>query len=222
MRIIVTGNELLEPGIRLKEGQVYESNSYTLLSALKREGISAEVIKVSDNLDTTVKVVKEQLQLSNILIISGGISVGDYDFVKEALLKNDVEEIFYKVKQKPGKPLFFGKTNQSYVFALPGNPAAALNCYYVYVRSAINLIQGSSQPFLTTINLLISNDLIKKEDRSQFFKAIIVEGKVQLLDGQNSDALQSFAYANCLIYVPAEKKLIKKNELVEVFLLPTN
>src|SRR5690606_7278960 len=79
---------------------------------------------------------------NDLLILTGGISVGDYDFVGKALRELEVEEIFYKVNQKPGKPLFFGKKENTLIFALPGNPAAALTCFYLYILPSINKMMG--------------------------------------------------------------------------------
>lgn len=125
--ILVTGNELVEPGQKLSKGKIYESNSVMLQAALQTIGIKkTKVYKVKDNLKATKKALKEILKKNDIVLISGGISVGDYDFVKEALLENGVQELFYKINQKPGKPMFFGSKNDTLVFALPGNPASSL------------------------------------------------------------------------------------------------
>ena len=90
----------------------------------------------------TKRVLKSCLSAFDVVLVSGGISVGDYDFVKEALLSNGVEELFYKINQKPGKPLFFGKKEKTIVFALPGNPASTLTSFYVYVYPALKINMG--------------------------------------------------------------------------------
>ena len=108
--VLITGNELQSVGAPLKKGCIYESNSSLLKAALRQTGVSdIEMLSVLDDLQSTKDAVKELLDKSDILLVSGGISVGDYDFVKEALIHNNVEEVFYKVNQKPGKPLWFGK-----------------------------------------------------------------------------------------------------------------
>ena len=136
--IIVTGNELVAVGKKLPKGKIYESNAVMLAAALKSVGINKPVIfKVKDSLKATAKVIESCLTQFDVILISGGISVGDYDFVKEALVQNGVEELFYKINQKPGKPLFFGKKEDKLVFALPGNPASSLTCFYVYVLAAL-------------------------------------------------------------------------------------
>ncbi len=218
--IIATGSELIKPGNPLIEGQIYESNTFMLAAALHNINIKPKIVVVKDNQQATERAIKHALQNSNIILLSGGISVGDYDFVKAALTKNNVSEIFYKIKQKPGKPLYFGKTSTNYIFALPGNPAAALSCFYEYVVTAINIMIGSNQPALPKTNLPINTSYTKKIGRANFLKAYTDFKTVTLLDGQSSDALQSFATANCLIFIPQQNETIKKGEIVEVHLLP--
>ncbi|MBI2281371.1 MAG: molybdopterin molybdotransferase MoeA [Bacteroidetes bacterium] len=218
--IIATGSELMPLGSKLKEGQIFESNTHMLCSALEKLAIQPIIYTVKDNQQETEQLIKEALTKGDLLILSGGISVGDYDFVKESLVKNQVKEVFYKIKQKPGKPLFYGQKGEKNIFALPGNPAAALNCFYMYVYPAIQLMLGASEPFLPMIKLPLENKFVKKEGRSHFLKAKLWGNTVKLLEGQDSDALQSFALANALVYIPAEKITIEQHELVDVYLLP--
>ena len=218
--IIATGNELVQPGNQLRVGEIYESNTLMLNAALNKMNINATIVLVKDNIKATQTAISEALEKNQLLILSGGISVGDYDFVKEALAYNGVEEVFYKVKQKPGKPLYFGKTKKSYVFALPGNPAAALTCFYQYVRVAIAIMKGSKKLDLPKISLPIAKELIKKEGRAVFYKATTDLKKVTILEGQGSDILKSFALANCFVYVKPEVTFINQNDLVEVQLIP--
>ena len=218
--IIATGDELVKPGNKLEVGQIYESNTFMLKAALNKMNITPKIVLVEDNKEATQKAVSEALANSELLLLSGGISVGDYDFVKEALEYNKVEEVFYKVKQKPGKPLYFGKTNSSYVFALPGNPAAALTCFYQYVSLAINKMKGAQNIDLAQLELPINQDLIKKEGRAVFYKAFTDFKSVTILEGQGSDILKSFALANCFVYLKPEITSIEKDEIVEVHLIP--
>ena len=105
--IIVTGNELIPPGEPLTSGKIYESNSYTLKAALKSVGVEAEIQSVKDDFESTKSMISMALSECDLVITSGGISVGDYDFVGKAMNELKVNEVFYKLKQKPGKPLFF-------------------------------------------------------------------------------------------------------------------
>lgn len=218
--ILVTGDELIKPGNPIKKGQVYESNTFMLKAALEQLNITADVVFLKDNFNDTKLAIKQALSSSDLLILSGGISVGDYDFVKPSLEENGVEELFYKVKQKPGKPLFFGKKEGKLVFALPGNPAAALNCFYMYVLPAINTALGNPKPFLAKTELPINQSYKKKSGRAEFLKAYSNREVIELLEGQGSDVLLSFSKANCLVYLSDEITEIEQGKIVEVFNLP--
>ena len=123
-----------------------------LQSALTNYGIEqSDVYRVKDDYESTRDELSKMLSSYDVILCSGGISVGDYDFVGKALIELDVKEIFYKIKQKPGKPLFFGKKENALVFALPGNPAAALTCFNVYVIKALNLLTGKRPKGLVRI-----------------------------------------------------------------------
>jgi molybdopterin molybdotransferase len=217
--IVVTGNELVSPGKKLPMGKIFESNSIMLESALKGIGIQKiKKIKVKDNLQHTKKVFKECLSKFDIVLVSGGISVGDYDFVKEALLANGVEEFFYKINQKPGKPLFFGTKEQTSVFALPGNPASSLTCFYVYVYPALKISMGHDAIHLPKIKRKISSSFENKSGKSLFLKAFYDDTSVSILESQSSAMLNSFALANALIYLPFDAESIEINQ--EVVVIP--
>lgn len=163
--VIITGSELKKPGTKLRSGQIYESNSYTLAAVLKSIGIpKAKIISIPDDELKTEQALQRALTHSDMILLTGGISVGDYDFVGKALQKLRVKNIFYKIKQKPGKPLFFGKYNETLIFGLPGNPAAVLSCFYEYVYPAIRLMQGHKQPFLRVVFLPLLTSYPKKPD----------------------------------------------------------
>ncbi len=219
--VLITGNELEFPGKALPPGKVYESNSLVLQTALGQMGLNAiHIARVKDNLEDTKKALKEALAQSDLVLISGGISVGDFDFVGRALHELGVEEIFYKVKQKPGKPLFFGKQKQTYLFALPGNPASTLNCFYVYVYPFLEALMGKTQRGLLRIQQPLAQDFENDTGRSLFLKARINNNAVSLLTGQASSMIKAFAAANALVYIPSEKKKITQNEWVETLILP--
>ncbi|MDP2387486.1 MAG: molybdopterin molybdotransferase MoeA [Bacteroidota bacterium] len=219
--LIITGNELQETGTELSPGKVYESNSYSLSAALTTMGLKLEkIIYVKDDKKSLAEAVDTALQNTNLLLISGGISVGDYDFVSEVLKENNTTTLFYKVAQKPGKPLFFGKNKNRCIFGLPGNPASALTCFYEYVYPCLRKLQGRQELFLTKLMLPIVQDVPKKKGLANFLKAKASSTGVLPLEGQESFKMRSFADANAFIYLPLEKENVKAGELVEVHILP--
>lgn len=219
--VVVTGDELVSAGETLKRGQIYESNGIMLANVLKQTGFDAPiVVRVKDDYQATKTLLKALLEEQDFVLISGGISVGDYDFVGKALLELGVEQLFYKVRQKPGKPMFLGKTATSIVFALPGNPAAALSCYYQYVLTALKKAVGLPDFSLKKVYLPLNKAYSKKGNRAHFLKAKLTENGVEILDGQSSAMLFSFAYADALIYIPQDQMQTAEGALVEVHLLP--
>jgi len=215
--IIVTGNELAKPGESLNEGMVYESNGIMLQMALKNITSQNITYQVKDNLLQTANVIKHALEKHDIIIISGGISVGDYDFVLEGLQKNNVQIQFYKVNQKPGKPLLFGNKEKKHVFALPGNPAASLTCFYVYVLPLLKRITGNDKDIFNCQKAVIKHDFNVNNQRNQFLKAIFHNNNVEVLSHQNSSMLNSFAQANCLLYLEAGTYNIEQGDLVDIY-----
>lgn len=219
INLITTGNELIEPGKQKQEGQIYESNSYVLAAACEQFGFKYQDKKqIEDNFEAIKAGIKESLETSDILILSGGISVGDYDFVKQALEENGVEEQFYKVFQKPGKPLYFGRKDNKFVFALPGNPASSLSCFYVYVLPLLYRLSGSERAGLNRFSFPITHDFENRGDRPSFLKANIRSGEVEILNGQGSSMIQSMALGNALAFLDAET-IVKKGELVECLII---
>lgn len=216
--ILTTGNELVLPGNPLQTGQIYESNGSALLSVLKQFDIRSNGIRYEcDDYQRIRMSVAKGFEQSNVLLISGGISVGAYDFVKRALEENGVEELFYKVKQKPGKPLYFGRKEEKFVFALPGNPASALTCFYMYVLPLLQRIAGAVHPGLLTFDAPLAKDYPMKSDRPSFMKAFF-RGDIEILEGQSSSMLHSFAMGNALAFIDGPRTY-RKGELVRCFLL---
>lgn len=220
--ILITGNELVEAGTELNHGQIYESNSQMLISALHREGTDSESHRISDSLHETIETIGHALETNDLIIITGGISVGDHDYVGTALTELGVKQVFYKVAQKPGKPLFFGTKDGKAVFALPGNPAASLTCFYEYVLPVLRKFYGRKDVWLPSFQLpLAEQNSIRPLGRAQFLKAMVRNGSVEILEGQSSAMLNTFALANALVYVEANCEPKSAKDLVEVHLLPS-
>ena len=219
--IVTTGNELIEAGKKLTFGKIYESNSKMLLSTLySLKFYDVTLHKVEDDYNKTVATLNKVISENDLVIITGGISVGDYDFVGKALMELETKELFYKVKQKPGKPLFFGKKNDTHIFALPGNPAAALSCFYIYVYIVLQKMMNREDLELPRVQAKSKVNFTKNGDRPQFLKAIYDEGEVEILEGQNSSMLQTFAISNALVFASEEVININIGDPIETILLP--
>lgn len=213
--IITTGKELLKPGEILSAGKIYESNSFGLKAALEQMDIKPVAIKtVDDEEEKIIEAIQEQLKIADILILTGGVSVGDYDFVTSALEKCGVKKVFHKVKQKPGKPFYFGKYQDKLVFALPGNPASVLTCFYEYVVDVIS--KQTKRNYFKSIQLPLANDYSKKKGLTFFLKGKINADHVSILGDQESYKMNSFALADCLVELEEEKEVFRKSEIVSV------
>jgi molybdopterin molybdotransferase len=212
--IIVTGKELTKANDKIAEGKIFESNSIGLIAALQQLGINPVSVEVVDDVEEEIeRAISNQLD-SDILILTGGVSVGDYDLVPTSLEKCGVQKIFHKIKQKPGKPFYFGRHNQTLVFALPGNPAAVMSCFYEYVVQAISSF--TQKEYFKKMLLPLAEDFNKKAGLTYFLKGKIGEREVTVLNNQESYKLNSFAVADCLIEFDEDSENFKKGELVNI------
>lgn len=219
--VVLTGNELQQPGLPLAHGQVYESNSYALNAAIRETGIlNVDIFSAEDDLKILIEVFGIALEQSNLILLTGGVSVGDYDFVIRAAEANGIEQIFHKIKQKPGKPIYFGKKGDKYVFGLPGNPASVLTCFYEYVYPAIAQLSNREKDLEKTEGIL-ETDLKKPAGITHFLKAYFDGKFVKDLKAQESFRLSSFAKANCLIKLDENRTEYKAGEKVEIHILPS-
>jgi len=220
VHIIVTGNELQEPGKPLQHGQVYESNSVMLQAALQQLGINKiTMTHANDNLETLKNVINVVLEKADLLLLTGGVSVGKYDFVLQAAEACGVKQLFHKVAQRPGKPLYAGIKNEKIIFGLPGNPASVLSCFYNYVFVAIEELTGRKN-LLERKQVRLLQDVNKKISLTQFLKAIYTVEGAMPLQAQESFRLSSFSIANCLVVLPEEAREYKEGETVEILCLP--
>ena len=225
--IIVTGKELQKPGNPLQHGQVYESNSVMLQAALQQLHITnINVVFADDDVNEIQAAITAALTQADLVLLTGGVSVGNYDFVVKAAEASGVQQLFHKVKQRPGKPLYVGvKENlaagrqDKLVFGLPGNPASVLSCYYNYVVTAIEEITGRKN-LIEKRHLPLTVPFRKKIALTQFLKAFYDEKGVKPLSAQESFRLSSFSIANCLVVLPEEKFEFNEGEMVETLILP--
>ncbi len=216
--VIITGNELQKPNHELEFGQIYNSNEFAIVGLLKSMGVSQiDTYQAIDELTEVEKTIQTGLYQSDILIVTGGVSVGDFDFVKQALENNQVKSLFYKVKQKPGKPLYVGKKQDQWVFALPGNPAAVITCFNQYVKPSLLAISGRKNTFEPTAILPLKNGFKKAAGLTFFVKGKFDYQGVEILQGQESFNLLSFNAANCIVKIDENVELLEIGSFVEVY-----
>ncbi len=219
--IIITGNELVNLGFPLEKGQIYNSNEFALKALLKVSGINhVHVFHAVDTLESVVECVQKASEFADVVVLTGGISVGDFDFVKIAMENFGVEELFYKVKQKPGKPLFVGLKQSKWYFALPGNPAAVITCFNQYLKPTIGMFMGQKNAFSPIAKLPLTESYRKNAGLTHFLKGHYTFENVTLLKGQESFNLSSFNVANCIVELPEEIEFIDKGTIVSVYPLP--
>jgi molybdopterin molybdotransferase len=217
--IIVTGDELIDIGKTLGFGQVFDANGPVLKTYLQELGIkNMELTKSIDNPVQLQKTLDQYIQKFDVIIISGGISVGDYDFVKGSLEKAGVKELFYKVKQKPGKPLFAGQKDNQWIFALPGNPASTLTCFNQYVKPCLLHWMGKENPWEPLGYFPLQEDFRKKPGLSFFLKARLENGSIVTLPGQESFNLISYGTANCIAELNEEGDYFPSGTMVPIYL----
>ncbi|WP_029035670.1 gephyrin-like molybdotransferase Glp [Salinimicrobium terrae] len=215
---VVTGNELKEVGEQLMDGEIYNSNGPMLEALLKKTGVGEiTALRAQDDKNELQQTINKALAENDVLLLSGGISVGDYDFVKECLESAGVKELFYKIKQRPGKPFYAGKKEEKWVFALPGNPASVLSCFNQYVQPCLKTIMGEEQVWQPDLELTLSEETRKKPGFTFFMKGKKEDGKVTLLTGQQSFNLQAFSTADCLVELDEEMAVVPKGTMVKVY-----
>jgi len=220
--LVVTGNELIQPGEKLSSGKIYESNASTIRTLLSSMGFTCTVSFVKDDYKATKDCISDAISKNDLIVATGGISVGDYDFVGKALSELGVQEVFYKVNQKPGKPLYYGLKENKPIFALPGNPAAALTCFYMYVLPAIRKMMGYDLSLPVKQKAILTHNYFKKGTRAQFSKAKLGQGQVTISPKQSSSMLSSFIDANCLAFIPEDENEVSAGSEIEVYLIPTS
>jgi molybdopterin molybdotransferase len=217
--IIVTGNELKTVGEPLQYGEVYESNSFALTAALKQFNFSPhKIVRAEDDPEVLKRIFNDALDKSDMLLLTGGVSVGEYDFVTKVAGECGVKTLFHKVKQRPGKPLFFGMKDDKVVFGLPGNPSSVLTCFYEYVVPALKKMMNGRQE-VDVLKVPLSAPFKKSIPFTQFLKGYYDGNTVAPLAAQESYKMNSFAKANCLIVLSEDDVDCKNGDLKEIHLI---
>jgi len=217
-----TGDELRSIGTTLGAGQIYDSNRYTIHSMLTRLG--CEVVDmgvVRDDPQLLEQAFNTAAQSADAVITSGGVSVGEADFVKE-LLERMGEVVFWKIAMKPGRPLAYGKIGNAHFFGLPGNPVSVMVTFYQFVRDALLTLSGRDPvPPLPMFKVPCTSVLKKAPGRTEFQRGILTQDakgnwSVRVTGEQGSGILRSMSEANCFIILPTDQGNVDAGALVDV------
>jgi molybdopterin molybdotransferase len=216
--VISSGNELVEPRLKPGVSQIRNSNSYQLLAQIKRAGaIGIDYGIVKDDENDTLKVINQAIEENDIVLITGGVSMGDFDFVPAVLERAGVKILFSKINVQPGKPTTFGVHPNSLVFGLPGNPVSSFVQFELLVRPLISKMMGSEfEPVI--MPLAMKNAFSRKNaERLAFLPVFITEpGFVEPVEYHGSAHISALSRADGIIDLPVGKKTIDKGEIVSV------
>jgi molybdopterin molybdotransferase len=221
--IFGTGNELVEPGKKLGKGQIYNSNLYVFTDLVEKAGAQIKMREViKDDKESLKSFLSQALEESDIIISSGGVSMGRYDYVRDVFIELGVKEHFWKVAQKPGKPLFFGTKEKKIIFGLPGNPVSSYIGFMEWVWPAIQTLMGENieRPLYGTLD-----ELFPREKTKHRFLFGLAEYKNGLLmcrptSRLGSHMLTSALGANCILESESGDGPLKPGDLIKINLLP--
>jgi molybdopterin molybdotransferase len=206
--ILVTGSELRQPGEALEPGQIYESNGLLLATALQQAGaVPAQLGVVSDDEEDHRRTMERALLGFDMLVTTGGASVGPHDLVRKVQAELRVEEVFWGVAIKPGKPVAFGVRRDHLVFNLPGNPVSVLATFELLVRPAVNALLGLPDPLPSFQSGVLAAPIRRNADRDELVRAVVSgegeEKALEALPGQESHMIVRAGRANALVWVEA-------------------
>jgi molybdopterin molybdotransferase len=223
--LLSTGDELIEPGLLLGPGQIYESNSWMLAGAAREAGARAfRVETIPDNAERFMRVLEDQLVRADLVVTTGGVSKGAYDTVKEVLEKLGTMR-FDTVAMQPGMPQGFGTIGPDFtpIVTLPGNPVSAYVSFEVFIRPMIRQMLGLKDIFRPTVRATMKGEAKSPKGKRSFLRGVIsvVEGRyvVTPVEGQGSHMLGALARANALIVVPEDVEHVGNDDSVAVMML---
>lgn len=225
--VVSTGSELVQPGEQLGRGRIYDSNSFALTAAARDAGaIAYRVGAVADDADTLRSTIEDQLIRADLLVTTGGVSVGAYDVVKEALADIGDEDVpgsgieFRKLAMQPGKPQGFGSIGPDHtpLLALPGNPVSSYVSFELFVRPAIRALMGLTDLHRPVVRATLTADkaLRSPKGRRQFLRGRYADGEVTPVGGAGSHLVAALAHADALIVVPEDMESVEPGTEVEV------
>ena len=216
-----TGDELKSIGETLATGQIYDSNRYTLYGMLKRLDVDVlDMGVVPDQKDLLRQTILQASQQADVIITSGGVSVGDADYVKEILAELGQVD-FWRIAMRPGRPLAFGQIDNALFFGLPGNPVSVMVTFYQFVTPALRKLMGETEPDVITFQVTCTDAIRKRPGRFEYQRAILFKDddgitKVKITGGQGSGILRSMSAANCFILLDEKCDGSPANSLVTV------
>lgn len=219
--LFCTGDELRSIGEPLEEGSIYDSNRYTLYGMLTRLGVEIHDLGIVPDRHAAIReTLIDASATADVVIGTGGVSVGDADYVK-AVLQELGQVHFWKVAIKPGRPLAFGRIGAARFFGLPGNPVAVMVGFYQFAQPALARMAGETDPALApTWRVLCTSRLSKKTGRTEFMRGVLETGPqgptVRKTGAQGSGVLHSMSMANCFIVLPPDQGNVEPGTLVEV------
>ncbi|GHE70720.1 molybdopterin molybdenumtransferase MoeA [Streptomyces spiralis] len=228
--VLSTGSELVQPDEQLRNGQIYDSNSFALTAAARDAGaIAYRVGAVADDADVLRSTIEDQLVRADLMVTTGGVSVGAYDVVKEALSHVGDEDVpgggveFRKLAMQPGKPQGFGTIGREHIplLALPGNPVSSYVSFELFVRPAIRTLMGLQDVHRPTARATLAAEkaLSSPKGRRQFLRGTYADGEVTPVGGSGSHLIAALAQADALIVVPEDVESVAPGDEVEVVLL---
>ncbi|MBI2687673.1 MAG: molybdopterin molybdotransferase MoeA [Acidobacteria bacterium] len=218
--ILATGDEIVPVEAVPRSFEVRNSNSWALAAQVAGAGGIPTVLPVApDNLEATIALVEEGLQ-ADLLLLSGGVSAGDYDFVEAALAHCGAEFFFTRVKIRPGAPLVFGRARGRFFFGLPGNPLSTAVTFTVFARAALELLSGVSEPVLPIAEAHITRTLREKTGLTRFLPAVLENGvaRVTPIEWKGSSDVPSLARSNAFIVAAADREIYEEGSVVPVLL----
>ena len=216
--LVTTGDELAAPGQQLRSGEIFDSNGLMLASLAAKTGMEVAMRRhCPDNFATLCTTLRDAVH-QNAVIISGGVSVGEHDLVREALREIGAEIDLWRVAVKPGKPFLFGKRDRCLIFGLPGNPVSTFVTFLVFVRPALLQMMGAIDLSLPRANARLVHEITGDETRPHYFRGHLADGAFTVIGRQESHAIFGLARANALLRVRPEARLSAGSE-VEVLLI---
>jgi molybdopterin molybdotransferase len=221
--VLITGDELTEPGAPLGPGRIYGSNGFALAAQVERAGaVVASRATVPDDPDGTRAAIGRALDDADVVLVSGGVSVGPHDHVKPALQDLGVEERFWGVRLRPGKPTWFGTRGRKLAFGLPGNPVSAMVAFHLFGRPALTALQGGTQ--MPHVSARLGEGVARNPQREQALRVRLRQSENGLVaeptkEAQGSHVLTSMLGADALAFIAPGDGEVTAGELVEVELL---